>query len=267
MGFGPETQAILRKFDELISAFKLLSQSSVGSGSARTNLPSVLATEGMRVTQDSISKGTAFSNIEFNTDGYNIVQISSGGVLNTVTYQVRRLDGTLSEAINAGLSPQVVGFHQAVVLSNSLIDAANTVYITKWLVPWSAIPGIWSTASGYLATAQQFTPILKGVLFNAAIANNATQFFVSNLVPSNPVSLFRFWVSLNTTAVLTLQEQEAAQIDTSLVNNGVALTGGNGYGPFDIMVESGTSFNFLQSIVGGNTIGYMVVEEIPAGTQ
>ena len=107
--------------------------------------------------------------------------------------------------------------------------------------------------------AAGFTPLLKGRIFNTAIALD-TDFFAADLAPTNTPTTFRIYVALDTGGVFSVQRTSAAVTVAEELNAGAALTADAAY-MFDILVHEDDTINLQTSV--GTQILYCVVIEVP----
>jgi len=275
--FGPETQAVLSILNQMLVQQSKVVQSNIAiqnalvGGTRIAAQAQVAQSYGMHVDRNTIDKSSTFTQTEINVDGFNFVQIATDGTLSDISYFVRNLQGTISPAIKAQLSPQFAGYNQSILVSNATAESGKTVFVYKWLAPWAVISALWSGNSqpgGGGATSAQFTPILKGQIFNTSVAT-ATDFFVTDIVPTNNPTLLRVWTSYLTSFKLIAQIKQGATTRVSSYNGGTALTAAAGFGPADILMETtsgATKLNWRHDSGGAVTLDYFVCVEVPAET-
>jgi hypothetical protein len=109
----------------------------------------------------------------------------------------------------------------------------------------------------------KLTPSAKATVHNTAITA-ATNILASDITPSDPPSIFRIFVAVNTAGVFSARiTRDTTTVGVNL-NGGTSLTANAAY-MFDILVHSGDSVNFQHS--GSGTLLVLRVEECRAGTQ
>lgn len=106
-----------------------------------------------------------------------------------------------------------------------------------------------------------FGPIPKGRIFNTAIANDTTDFFLADLAGTGSPCIFRVDVTLSASSVLTARVTSAGTAVNTLINSGNTLNANARY-TFDLRVRAGDTVNFRQGVVGGLTIVYMLIDEV-----
>jgi hypothetical protein len=104
---------------------------------------------------------------------------------------------------------------------------------------------------------------VKATVHNTAITA-ATNILASDISPSDPPSIFRIFVAVNTAGTFMARITNGGVTVGVNLNAGAALTANAGY-IFDILVHSGDSVNFQHSASG--TLLVLRVEECHAGTQ
>ena len=101
-------------------------------------------------------------------------------------------------------------------------------------------------------------PIVKGNVFNTVVAAN-TNFFATELSPTNSPTTFRLLVSLDAAGVLNVTKTVGADEVIEHLNENVNLIADCLY-EFEFSVVTGQTIN-LQHVVGG-TIGTCIVLEV-----
>jgi hypothetical protein len=123
------------------------------------------------------------------------------------------------------------------------------------------------TLLSHLATistrVDKLTPSAKATVHNTAITA-ATNILASDITPSDPPSVFRIFVAVNTAGVFSARITNGGATVGVNLNGGTALTANAAY-IFDILVHSGDSVNFQHS--ANATLLVLRVEECRAGTQ
>ncbi len=105
-------------------------------------------------------------------------------------------------------------------------------------------------------------PILKGRIFDTAVVA-ATDFFTTDLSPTNSPTTFRIYIALDTGGVLDVQRTSGGATVVEELNAGVALAADAAY-MFDILVQEDDTIN-LQTSVGAQIL-YCIVIEVPSVT-
>ena len=216
----------------------------------------------------TISKASTFTDTDVDIEGFNLVQISSDGDLRNVSYRVRKSDANLTPTIEASLNPHITGFAKRVLVTNDTAEAGKTVFIEKFLVQPGQTPSIWHGSSqpgSGSASEARFTPIAKGRIFNTTV-NSAAEFFSSELSPTFSPTLFRTLISLAATARLRARADNGVIAFASSLNGTSSVTLNTWY-MFDLLARSGDTWNFDHTSGTSVRVQYMLVDEIPAGTQ
>jgi len=113
-----------------------------------------------------------------------------------------------------------------------------------------------TTPSG-ITILDKALPIAKGSIYNTVIAAN-TDFFTTDISPSNTPTLFLIYVCLSVAGIFSVQRKVGAVTVVENLNAGNPLIAGAGYG-FEILVDAGEEINFRSTLAG--TINKLSVVE------
>jgi len=114
---------------------------------------------------------------------------------------------------------------------------------------------IGSAGSG--KSASQKFPIDKGAIFNTVVAVN-TNFFATDIAPTNSPTTFRISVALDAAGVLNVMRTEGGVTVTEQLNENSNLLADCLY-EFNVTVLTGQTIN-LQHSIGGTILSCIVVE-------
>lgn len=259
---GRETIAMLYALKQIENEMKAL------RGQGAVKLENVQVLGKYYYDSTTIDKTNTFTDTDVDVEGYNLVQVSSDGDLRNISYRVKKSDSQLTPTIEASLNPHITGFAKRVLVSNDTAESGKTIYVEKFLVQPGQTPSIWHGSSqpgSGSASEARFTPIAKGRLFNSTVSS-ATDFFATDLSVTFSPTLFRTLVALAT------QRRLLALANNGVINmsgqlNGSSSVSADVWYMFDLLARTGDTWNFQHTHSNTVRVRYMLVDEIPAGTQ